>query len=446
MTIRFAAALPLALLLSACSTAPPRIVGSTSSALVAGAVPGTPRLPRADEVATEPDGLDAPLTVERAVQAALLNHPEVRAGLARLDAAEAERARAGLLRNPMASLMALRPEGGGALALEYGLMQSVLDLFYRTRRTASAQAEQRLVEAEVAAGLVQLAQDTELAYYEAQTAESVLRVRERLLALETGQLGLVHRTAKAGLTPSGVVFEQQAMVSSREHDVHSAEIARTQARARLAQQLGLRDAQRLQLASAPATTLPAELDANVLSALAEERRADLHAADATADVARAEHTLQRGVLVTLDPQLGPTGMRDGDGTRAYGVQAQFALPVFDGGGFRRAAASARLAQAEASADAARRRVSVEVEAALGALLAARADLDAAERHLAIEERARALARGTYEQGAMDYEPWLAAERSRLSAELASFEARRSWWLALVALGRATGVASRPARE
>jgi outer membrane protein TolC len=164
------------------------------------------------------------------------------------------------------------------------------------------------------------------------------------------------------------------------------------------------------------------------------------------DVARAEQALQAGALVTLDPQLGPAGMRDSDGMRAYGVQAQLALPVFDRGGFRRAAASARLVQAEASADAVRRRVSVEVEAALGVLLAARADLEVAERHLEREEQVRSLTRRTYEQGATGYEAWLAAERSRLSAELASIEARRAWWIALVGLGQATGAASRPVPE
>ena len=48
-------------------------------------------------------GLPNRLTVDRAVQAALLNNPQVRAELTRLDAAQAELIQAGLLRNPMGS-------------------------------------------------------------------------------------------------------------------------------------------------------------------------------------------------------------------------------------------------------------------------------------------------------------------------------------------------------
>ena len=63
---------------------------------------------------------EGPLDAARVVQIALARHPEVLAELARLDAVEAERVQAGLLRNPMLELMLLRPEGGGRFAIEAG--------------------------------------------------------------------------------------------------------------------------------------------------------------------------------------------------------------------------------------------------------------------------------------------------------------------------------------
>ena len=101
----------------------------------------------------------------------MLNNPRVRGELARLDEAQAERVQAGLLRNPLVSLTALRPEGGGRFELDYSLMLSLFDLFTRSRRTAVADAAQRRVEAEVIGQLIAIAQDTQAAYYDALIAE-----------------------------------------------------------------------------------------------------------------------------------------------------------------------------------------------------------------------------------------------------------------------------------
>ena len=63
--------------------------------------------------------------------------------------------------------MVLRPEGGGRFELDYSLMQSLFDLFTRTRRIDVASAAQARVQAEVMMQLVRIAQDTEAAYFEA---------------------------------------------------------------------------------------------------------------------------------------------------------------------------------------------------------------------------------------------------------------------------------------
>ena len=100
-----------------------------------------------DAMAVTAAALDEPLTAARALQIALAQNPEVRAALARLDAVEAERVQAGLLRNPMLSLMAMRPDGGGRLAVTASWMQSLFDLLTRSRRVGLADADARRADA-----------------------------------------------------------------------------------------------------------------------------------------------------------------------------------------------------------------------------------------------------------------------------------------------------------
>ena len=111
--LRHSAATAMMLVLAGCVAAPVREVGFSVSTAVAKAAVGAPRLPATGEAYLDPAWFRTPLTAERAVQAALLNNPQVRAELSRLDSAQAERIQAGLISNPMGSLMALRPDGGG---------------------------------------------------------------------------------------------------------------------------------------------------------------------------------------------------------------------------------------------------------------------------------------------------------------------------------------------
>ncbi len=441
------AVLPLSLLLAACAAAPPQGDAQSVSAAIAQAVSGAPRLPLAQEAFPGPAVFDTPLTIERAVQIALLNHPRVRIELARLDAVHAERLRAGLLRNPVVSLIALRPDDGGRIDLEYGLMQSLFDLFSRSRRVALANATERRVEAEVAGQLIAIAQDAQAAYYEALTADAALAIQRQLLVLEEDALRLLQRTEEAGASLVSETQEQRVATALRRHAVQSAGLARTQAHATLARQLGISSMEKLQLVSPAGEVLPADLDEAELRMLAARHRTELHAAAAGVDEARAEIALQSGGLVTLDPVLGPMGTRETDGSTSKGVQAQLTLPVFDRGGPRRDLARARLAQAEATADATGRSVSLQVEAAVGALLISQADQLVAVHHVQWQQQLSSLARRLYEQGAADYDTRLRAERSALAAGLDSIEAQRRSWLAAVELQRSTGVSlGTPARR
>ena len=433
-------AIVLSLLLTGCASAPSGQDAASPPDAVQSAI-GAPRLPGPGEAYLDAAWFEQQLTADLIVQAALLNNPRVRLELSRLDAAQAERIQAGLVSNPMVSLMALRPEGGGRYELGYSLMQSLFDLFTRSRRIAVAQAAQRRVEAEVIVQLLTIAQDSQAAYYGALAAQAKLDLQRERLALEEESNRLLQRQASQGAVSASAAMEQQAATSMRAHEMQAADAELAQARSALAQLLGLSSASALNLpASLPAFAMPG-LDAPALQALATSNRAELRAATAGIEQAKAERDLQSGALRTYEPSLGLAGARETDGMWLNGLELKVLLPVFDTGQARRDLASTQVAQAEFSAESIRRQVPLEVERALSTLATAQVAARHADHHLQQQKLLEQLARRNYEQGNSDLIAYRQSSQARLVSAQDQIDARQALWTAAVDLQRATGVAA-----
>ena len=438
---QLAGAIVSGVLLIGCMQVPVRQDSASLQSAVAQSTAGAPRLPVPGEGYLDAAWFDQTLTVDRAVQAALLNNPTVRGELSRLDAAQAERVQAGLLRNPMTTLMALRPEGGGRYELDYNLMQSLFDLFTRSRRMAAADAAQQRIEAEVLVQLLALAQDSEAAYYDALAAQARLGLQRQQLALDEEYLLLLQRQASQGAVPASMALEQEGMTATRAHEVQLAESELAQARGELAQKLGLSSAVMLRLPDSLDPPVIPGLDGPTLQALAASHRPELRAAQAGVDQARTELSLQSGTLRATDPSLGLAGVRQTDGFWMNGLELQITIPVFDTGRARRDLATAQIAQAEAAAESIRRQVPLEVERALATLAAAQVAAEHADHHLQQQLLLEALARRNYQQGGSELLRYRQSTQARLLSALDQINSRQAVWTALVALQRATGTAA-----
>jgi len=438
---QLAGAIVSCLVLIACVPVPVRQDSASLQTAVAQSAAGAPRLPGPGESYLDAAWFEQTLTVDRAVQAALLNNPSVRGELSRLDAAHAERVQAGLLRNPMTTLMALRPEGGGRYELDYNLMQSLFDLFTRSRRIEAADAAQRRTEAEVLVRLLALAQDSEAAYYDALAAQARLNLQREQLALDEETLLLLQRQAKQGAVPTSVALEQEGMTATRAHEVRLSEAEFAQARGALAQQLGLSSATNLRLPDSLDPPVVAGLDGPALQALAASHRPELRAAQAGVDQASTELGLQSGAPRATDPSLGLAGVRETDGFWMNGLELQITIPVFDTGRARGDLARARIVQAEAEAESIRRQVPLDVERALATLAAAQVATEHADHHLRQQALLEELARKNYLQGNADLPRFRQATQARLLAAIDQVNSRQAQWSALIALQRTTGVAA-----
>lgn len=430
-------AIVLPLLLTACAGTPlrPETASLQDGLAVASAAARLPEDGGSVSASIDPA---TPLSLDRAVQQAFAHNPEVRAALARLDAAQAERVQRGLVDNPMVSLMVLRPEGGGRFQLEYGLMQSLYDLFTRSRRIAVADAEAQRREAEVLLDLVTLAQDTRTALVEAWFAEQALQLERQLLAVEEEGQRLAFREVRQGIAPAGTAMTRQAAFASRAEGVNVAEAALAASRARLAQLLGS--------ASAAVLVLPDELPAPPLAKLdapewqnwAMQHRPEQRIATAQVEQARAQASVDTGAWRTTLPAAGPVGMRDAEGMAMLGPELRITLPVFDRGQARRALAAARISEAEQEAEALRRRIPLEVERTLATLVILREGAVQAEQRLRQQQQLEALAQRVYHQGLGERAGLQMARRERLMVAAERLQAEQALWSALLDLERAAG--------
>lgn len=430
-------ALAFSVFLIGCTAAPVRDDSRVQNSIAMAGI-GAPRLPANGEDYLDAAWFAEPLTVERAVQAALLNNPQVRAELTRLDAAQAELIQAGLLRNPMGSLMVLRPEGGGRFELDYSLMQSLFDLFTRSKRIDLANAAQVRVQAEVMISVVRIAQDTEAAYYDAMIGKDAVRLQQEFLQLEQSALTLQTRQARQGIVPSSTVLVQQARTSQRAHELRAAEAEQTKALSALAQQLGLSSIKFFLLPDRLPTLTLSVMNEPELQALAQKHRPELMASTASIDQASAEKKLQTGVLRNTEASLGIAGSRESSGFSMNGLAAQISLPIFDTGRARNALANANISQAQHQAEATRRLIPLEVERALATLIISTKALEDADHHFQQQQQLEKLAMRNYQQGVDNYFNIAEAKRLRLASQMEQLQAQQIQRGAYVDLERATG--------
>lgn len=421
--------------LAACSSAPVRSPPALQAAVTAATGPGA-MLPSPGAAYLAQPWFAEALTAGRAVQATLANHPDVRAELARLDAAHAERIQAGLLQNPMLSAMGLRAGGGGRWELELGWMQSLFDLFTRSRRIALADAVQARTEAEVLAALLDRVRTARASYFRALAAQQRVALLQELLRLAVRQQSLLETQARSGVVAAAGVLQQRADVAQRGQALREAEAAQVQAFASLASALGLSTAAWLRLPAGFAVPEFGDLDLARLQQLALAHRPELPAAQAAVDQAQAERSLQAGAIRNAMASAGPAVMREDSGMTSRGVGLQLSLPIFDSGQAREALAGAKVQEARFRQETRRRQVPLEVEQAVLTVLANQVAVRQAGQQAQQQARLAELAARRHRDGGSDLRALLAAQHAVVEARLQELAAGEHLATAITDLERA----------
>lgn len=369
----------------------------------------------------------APLGADAAVELALLNHPGLRARLAALGVAEAERVRAGRLHNPTLSLGAVR--GGGVTEVDRSLVFDLLGLLSLPARSGLAQAQFEQAQWQAAEQALALAAEARNAWIDAVAAQALARHAEQVLDVACVATELARRMQQAGnFSPLEQLREQAFQAEAQARQLRAAQQALT-ARERLQRALGLAGPVTFQLPDRlpelPATLreLPADLPDRI------DQRLDVQRARRAVQARADALGLQRGTGLVNSLEGGVQDKRSTGDRPSRGAELALELPLFD--------LDSRRVAAEAAYDEAQHRSS---EVTLQAQSEVRQAVAAYRSHYQLARQARdellPLSRRISEQQLLRYNGMLgsvfellADARAQVSAVTAVLEAQRDFWLA-----------------
>jgi len=305
--------------------------------------------------------LDDGLGIDEAVAIALWNNPDFQVALSSLGIARADLIEAGLLKNPVLSL--LFP--WGPKQLEFVATFAVDQLWQRPKRIEDARLNAETAAGQLVATGLRLIADVRLAFFESLVAE-----RRLTLATEQAAVAAQVATLAEGRLRAGDISQFEARLARTDQlRLEAARLTRVTARdlamARLRGWLGL-DPQasetRLSLTAPPVSTTDNCVPGPELFRTALAARPDVRAAELQIEAAGARAGLERARIVAFTALLDANGRGIEGFEMGPGVMIE--LPVLSQNQGRRARAAAELEQASRRYLAMRALVSSEIATAM----------------------------------------------------------------------------------
>jgi outer membrane protein TolC len=373
--------------------------------------------------------LRSPLSADAAVQLALLNHRGLQAAFHELGLSEAELVQASRLPNPGFSFG--RFKAGDEREIERGFHFSLARVLALPWLRDAAQRRFEATQSEVALRVLEHGADARRAWVRAVAAQENLRYARQVMRAAEASAELARRMQQVGNFSTLQRAREQAFYADAALGVARAEQAERAAREQLTRLLGLWGTQ-------TAFTLPERLpdlprEARELpeaERIAIAQRLDLQAARLAAQRLGAEQGLARVAPWTGGLELGLERNSSNEGPGSRGWELGLELPLFDGGGARRARATHAYRQAVLRAEQAAIDARSEVREAYGAY---RTAYDMARHH---REEIVPLRQKILDENVLRYNGMLigvfellADARLQIASVQASIDALRDFWLA-----------------
>jgi len=304
--------------------------------------------PEDQEVTTKIlDLLSKELTVEDAVQVALLNNRRLQAVYEDIGIAQADLVRVGLLRNPIFSAEA-RFQRGGGVTIGLSLVDDFLDLFFIPMRKRLAATAFEAAKLRVADAVLDLAGETQRAFYRLQTSGQLLDMRRTIVQATAASYDLAKRIRAAGNSTELNLANERSLHEQSKLDLATAESQVNDERELLNMLMG---------------TWGADTGWTVASRLADIPTDDmsLHEIEQKAIAANLQLGVAKQAVVLTSQRLGVTrpfamfdsveagvsAEREPDGTWGVGPAVSIPIPLFNNGQTAVASAQAELRRSQA---------------------------------------------------------------------------------------------------
>jgi outer membrane protein TolC len=335
-----------------------------------------------------------PLSLQQAVQLMLVNSPQVVVELHKLGVADAKRIQAGLIRNPHFFVGALYPESGDGWKLDFGISQSLADLFTLSLRKEIAQGRLLNAQLNLQHTLQELIRNTSDRYSEAVAAQQSYQVQQQLYDAILARQQLAASIYDAGNMSEAnyLYYEQERQSALRK--LQKRKLQSQQQQSELAYQLGLNSTQQFILPfKLPEPSTSEQLSRPALLADAYQHRQDLRWIKQQQANLDQQSTLVSRESAFGDLTLGVNGEREFDGARAYGPEIEMELPLFNRGAAKKQILKSQQAMLDAQLIDLSLKINKDIKQALNQLNLARdhiqdtkASIQTAERRVQLSQR------------------------------------------------------------
>ncbi len=381
--------------------------------------------------------LSGPLTLERAVSVALLSNPRMQAEYAQLGIARGDLIDASRLSNPRIGWV--REKDDGSRTYTQSLSRDFTESLLLPAQKRISGAEYQRVQRIVAAAVLDLATEVEVAWFEALAAQQVAAMRQAVAKAAALSAELAGRFHTAGNLPRLELLLEQAAATEAAIEARRAEGEKRSARAHLAGLLGQRSSVRRELPTMLAAPPPGRYIETRLVQRAERERLDLAAAIRERDLRKDALELATRWRWLGELELGVERETEGGEVRVRGLEASIEVPIFQQG-------QAAIARAEAELEAADARLA-ELRIAIDNEIALAVERVEVERQIAEDYRTTLLPQregivdGTQREVNFMFEgafELLRVKQEQYAAYQAYLEAVRDYWVARAELRRAVG--------
>ena len=444
--LKFALLGALPLVFAGCASTNPKAAFNDVDKTVAARTGDSIQWPRNDSSTNEiakaiEPLLQTNLTAQSAVTIALLNNRSLQAEFEEIGISQAHVAQASRLPNiEIAGSWRFPDRPSSAADIEYSAAGNLLDLLTMPARKKVAARNLEQTKLQVADKVLQLAAETQTAFYDLQAQMELLNRLNTIVEVNEAAADFAQRQYDAGNINDLALHEQQAPAIQSRLDLMNAKAQVQAQREQLNRLLGLSDAQINWQIAEELPSLPAnEISLTNLESLAVNQRLDLAAKRNQAESIAAALRLKRHTRFIPGATIGVDTERTPDGQRVTGPTLDLEIPIFDQGQPAIAKLTAEFEQAKDNYAAQEVNVRSAVREVQASLLAARKSVEFSQKDL-LPLRQKILGETMLQYNAMQknsFDLLLAKEREQ-NAEQGGIEALRNYWLARVELERAVG--------
>jgi cobalt-zinc-cadmium efflux system outer membrane protein len=383
--------------------------------------------------------LAKPLTIDAAVQVALINNRGLQATIEELGVARADLIEAGMLQNPQLGVSARFPDTSGSTNLEFTVAQSFLEFFVVGARKELSAAQFEHARLRVTQAVLELAWETESAFHAGQASQQTLALKRTIGEAEQLKRDLATKQRDAGNISELDAARQQAAAAQSQLAVTMAGAELQSRREKLNRLMGLAGGQTSWTLSEETPAIPtAEPDVDALEHLALMNRIELAIARQELTVVDRTLELNRKGFVS-DLELGISAEREPEGFWVTGPVLQIELPIFDHRGVRTERIEAQQRQARHMLAAMETDALSEVREAAGQLMAARATVEYLQTEVTpLRQRIVKLSQEHYDAMLLGVYELLSARQDEVEAQGALIDAMRDYWTARTTLKQAVG--------